>query len=62
MSKEIYSGMMLTGENRRTQKNLSDATLSTTKSTWTEPGLRGERQATTRLNHDTACWVGVLVT
>jgi hypothetical protein len=47
--------MKLTGEDRSTGiKTSPSATLSTTNSTWTNPGLRGERPATTRLSHVTA--------
>jgi hypothetical protein len=56
---ESDGGMILTGENRRTQrKTCPSATSSTTNPTWTDPGanpgLRGERPATNDLNHDTA--------
>jgi hypothetical protein len=52
-------GMILTEENRRTQRNICpSATLSTTNPTWNDPGvnpgLRGERPATNRLSHGTA--------
>jgi hypothetical protein len=51
--------MKLTGENRSTRgKTSPSATLSTTNSTWTDPGsnpgLRSERPATNRLSHGTA--------
>jgi hypothetical protein len=47
--------MILTGENRRTRiKVCPSAILSTTNSTWIDPGLRGERSATNDLSHDTA--------
>jgi hypothetical protein len=51
--------MKLTGENRSTRvKTCPSATLSTTNPTSTDPGsnpgLRGERLATNRLNHGTA--------
>jgi hypothetical protein len=51
--------MKLTGENRSTRvKTCPSATLSTTNLTWTEPGsnpgLRGERPATSRLSHGTS--------
>jgi hypothetical protein len=59
MSLENDGGMILTGENRRTQrKPCSSATLSTTNPTWIDPGanpeLRGERPATNDLSDDTA--------
>jgi hypothetical protein len=49
----------LTGENRSTQrKTCPSVTLFNTNPTWTDPGLnpglRGERSATDRLNHGTA--------
>jgi hypothetical protein len=52
--------MKLTGENRSTRgKTCPSATLSTTHPTWTDlgsnAGLRGERLATNRLSHGTAC-------
>jgi hypothetical protein len=41
--------------NRRTRrKTCPSATLSTTNSTWIDPGLRGERPATNDLSHGTA--------
>jgi hypothetical protein len=51
--------MTLTGENRSTRgKTCPSATLSTTISTWTDPGsnpgLRGGRPAANRLSHGTA--------
>jgi hypothetical protein len=51
--------MKLTGENRSTRgKTCPSATLSTTTSTWLDPGsnpgLCGERPATNRLSHGTA--------
>jgi hypothetical protein len=51
--------MKLSGENRSTRgKTCPSATLSTTNPTWTDPGsnpgLRGERPATNRLNRGTA--------
>jgi hypothetical protein len=54
--------MKLTRENRSTRgKTCPSATLSTTNPTWTDPGsnpgLRGERPATNRLSHGTACTV-----
>jgi hypothetical protein len=59
MSLESDGGMILTGENRRTQrKTCPIATLSTTNPTWIDPGanpgLRGERPATNDLSHGTA--------
>jgi hypothetical protein len=40
-------------------KTCPSATLSTTNHTWTDPGskpgLRGDRPATNRLSHGTAC-------
>jgi hypothetical protein len=45
------------------RKTCPSATLSTTNPTWTDPGsnsgLRGERPATNRLSHGTACSMGV---
>jgi hypothetical protein len=42
-------------EKPKNSENYSNATLSTTNSTWTDPGampgLRGERPATNRLSH-----------
>jgi hypothetical protein len=54
-----HGGMILTGENLRTQRSTCpSATLSTTNPTWTDPGenlgLRGERLANNRLSHGTA--------
>jgi hypothetical protein len=54
--------MILTWENRRTHtKPWPSATLSTINPTWIDPGenpgLRGERLATDRLNHGTATGV-----
>jgi hypothetical protein len=48
---ESYDGMILTGENRRTQRKICpSATLSTTNPTWVDlgfnPGLCGERPVT----------------
>jgi hypothetical protein len=55
MSLESDGGMILTGENQRTwRKTCPSATLSTTNSTWIDPGLRGERPATNDLSHGTA--------
>jgi hypothetical protein len=34
-------------------ENLPSATLSTTNSTWIDPGLRGESPTTNRLSHGT---------
>jgi hypothetical protein len=50
--------MLLTGENRRTPgKACPSATLFTTNPTWTalgaNPGLRGEKPSTNRLNYGT---------
>jgi hypothetical protein len=50
--------MKLTGENRSTRgKTCPSATLSTTNPTWADPGsnpgFRGGRPATNRLNHGT---------
>jgi hypothetical protein len=50
--------MKLTGENRSTRgRTRPSATLSITNSTWTDPGsnpgLRGEKPATNRLNRGT---------
>ena len=52
-------GMILTGENRNTWRNICPiVTWSTTNSTWNDlgikPGLRGERPANRCLRHDTA--------
>jgi hypothetical protein len=51
--------MKLPGDNRSTRgKPYPSANLSTTNSTWTDPGsnpgLRGESPATNRLSHGTA--------
>jgi hypothetical protein len=51
--------MILTGENRRNQREACPSvTLFTTNPTWTDPGanlvLRVERTATNRLSHGTA--------
>ena len=51
--------MILTGENRRTErKTRPSAILFTTDPTWTDlglnPDLRGERPATKRLSHGSA--------
>jgi hypothetical protein len=59
MSMKNDGGIIMTGENRRTQrKTCRSAILSTTNPTWTEPGanpgIRGERPATNRLSHGTA--------
>jgi hypothetical protein len=59
MSMEGYGGMILTGENGRTQRrNCPSVTLSITNPTQTNPGrnlgLRGERPAPNRLSHGTA--------
>jgi hypothetical protein len=59
MSLESDGGMILTGENIRTQrKTCPSATLSTTNNTWIDPGanlgLRGERPATNDLSHGMA--------
>jgi hypothetical protein len=55
MSLESDGGMILTGENRRTRrKTCPSGPLSTTNPTWIDPGHRGERPATNRLNHGTA--------
>jgi hypothetical protein len=57
-SLESDSGMLFTGENRRTlRKTCPSATLSTTNPTWIDlganPGLRGDRPATNDLSHGT---------
>jgi hypothetical protein len=57
---------ILTGENRRTRrKTWPSATLSTTNSTWIDPGanpgLRGERPATNDLSHCTAPEVALTI-
>jgi hypothetical protein len=59
--------MKLTGENRSTRgKICPSAPLSTTDPTWTDPGsnpgLRGERPATNRLNHGTAYFTNLIFT
>jgi hypothetical protein len=59
MSMDSRSGMIWTGESRRTRgKTRSSATLSTTKPVWTDSGAnqgpRGERPATEHLSHGTA--------
>jgi len=50
--------MILTGENKVLQKNLSQCHLFATNLTWTElesnASLRGERPVTTIWSHDTA--------
>jgi hypothetical protein len=56
---ESDGGMILTGENRRTRrKTCPSATLSTINPTQIDPGanpgLRGERPATSDLSHGTA--------
>jgi hypothetical protein len=61
MSVENDSGMILTGQNRRTQrKTCPSATSSTANPTSTDQGanseLRGERPVTNRLSHSTAQW------
>jgi hypothetical protein len=47
--------MIFAGETEVLGENLPSATLSTTNSTWIDPGanlgLRGERPATNRLSH-----------
>jgi hypothetical protein len=47
------------GETEVLGENLPSATLSTTNPTWIDPGanpvLRGEKPATNRLSHGTAC-------
>jgi hypothetical protein len=53
------SGMIFTGENRRTERETCPcATLSTTNPIWSDlgmnTGLRGERSVTTCLSHDMA--------
>jgi hypothetical protein len=53
---ESHGGMVLTGENRRTQrKTCRNATLCITNPIWTDaganPDLRGERPATNSLSH-----------
>jgi hypothetical protein len=51
--------MIFAGETEVLGENLPSATLSTTNPTridpGTNPGLRGERPATNRLSHGTAC-------
>ena len=46
--------MKLTGE-----KTCPSAILSTTNPTWTDPGVRSERQATNRLSHGTASFTQI---
>jgi hypothetical protein len=53
MNLESDGGRILAGENRRI-RNCPTATLSTTRPTWIEPGLRGERPAANRLRHGIA--------
>jgi hypothetical protein len=60
MSMENDGGMILTGENTRTQrKTCPSATLSTTNPRWIDPGANlgpeGKRPAPNRLSHFTAC-------
>jgi hypothetical protein len=55
VSMEIHSGLTLTGINRRSRRKVCpSATLSTTNSTWTDPGVHDEWTATNRLSHGTA--------
>jgi hypothetical protein len=59
MNVESDGGMILTGENRRTQrKTCPSATLSITNPTWIDPGanlgLSGEMLATNCLSHGMA--------
>jgi hypothetical protein len=58
-SMKSLGGMILTGENRKTRrKTCPDATLSTTNSTWIDPGsnpgFRRERTAANRQSRNTA--------
>jgi hypothetical protein len=49
----------LQGKPKYSEKTCPSATFSTTNPRWIDPGanpgLRGERPATNRLSHDTAC-------
>jgi hypothetical protein len=59
MSIESHGGIILTEKTRKTLRKLyPSGNMSATNLTWSEPGtnpgLRGERQVTTRLSHDTA--------
>jgi hypothetical protein len=53
--------MIFAGETEVLGENLPSATLATTNPTCIDPGanpgLRGERPATNRLSHGTACWI-----
>jgi hypothetical protein len=60
------SGMIMAGENRRTQRETCpSATLSTTNPTWTNvgayPHLRSAKPATNRLSYDTTNFIGTLL-
>jgi hypothetical protein len=59
MSMESHSGIVLTGENRRTRRETCpSSTLSTTSPISTDPGanpwFHGERPTSNRLSHGTA--------
>jgi hypothetical protein len=59
MSMESYGGMILTWKKWTQRKTCSNATLSTTKPTWTglsaNLNLQGERLATNLMSHGKAC-------
>jgi hypothetical protein len=61
---ESHDGMILTGRNRRAQRETCLRTTSfATNPIWTEsganPGLRSNRPAANRLSHGTACHVSL---
>jgi hypothetical protein len=65
MSMESYSGMILTGEDRKTRRKLCpSAALSTTNPTWTDlgmnPGIHCDRLATNCLSHGAASFIHLL--
>jgi hypothetical protein len=58
LSMESHGGMILTGENRKTQRETChSATLPTTNTIWSDPGsnpdFHSDRLATNRLSYDT---------
>jgi hypothetical protein len=59
MNMEQWWNDIFAGETEELGENLPSATLSTTNPTWIDPGanpgLRGERPATNRMSHGTAC-------
>jgi hypothetical protein len=59
MNMEQWWNDIFAGETEVLGENLPSATLSTTNPTWIDPGanpgLRGEKPATNRLSHGTAC-------